>query len=51
MAPVSKPEMDDCIYFRRVNGLMESDPFLIPTVDNTIDKIEGATYPNKIDLT
>lgn len=36
--------------FRKVNALSRSDMYLLPGVDDSVDKIRAAAYITKVDL-
>ena len=39
-----------CIDFRKVNSLSKANVYLLPRVDDSVDRVVAATYITKIDL-
>ena len=40
-----------CVDFRRLNALSEPDPFPMPRIDTLLDRLGGARFMTKLDMT
>ena len=40
-----------CVDFRRLNALTEPDPFPMPRIDTLLDRLGGARFMTKLDMT
>lgn len=52
MVPVRKPNGDIrlCIDYRKLNGVTEPDPYMMPRIQDLLDKLSQAKWLSKIDL-